>query len=155
MSQNLSNAVAVIGIDIGKNSFHVVGLDGDGAVVLRQKWSRGQVEVAGAPQVDLGIVSFHQFPESAGCNKNNLSAALKEGAPSLEREIKWLPLPSSFRTTPPIRGRRLIDPRRGHAPRDAGLHYRRVGAAQRLPGRLGTVPDYRRGCCLLMLCDVA
>jgi len=34
----------VIGIDIGKNSFHVVGLDARGAIVLRQKWSRGQVE---------------------------------------------------------------------------------------------------------------
>jgi hypothetical protein len=44
MSQNPSNAVAVIGIDIGKNSFHVVGLDARGAIVLRQKWSRGQVE---------------------------------------------------------------------------------------------------------------
>ena len=43
MSQIL-NTVAVIGIDIGKNSFHAVGLDGDGALVLRQKWSRGQVE---------------------------------------------------------------------------------------------------------------
>ena len=37
MSQILST-VAVIGIDIGKNSFHVVGLDGGGAIVLRQKW---------------------------------------------------------------------------------------------------------------------
>jgi len=44
MVQNLSGAVAVIGIDIGKNSFHIVGLDGRGAIVLRQKWSRGQVE---------------------------------------------------------------------------------------------------------------
>jgi transposase len=44
MSQTLSDAVAVIGIDIGKNSFHVVGLDHRGAIVLRQKWSRGQVE---------------------------------------------------------------------------------------------------------------
>src|SRR5262249_54402665 len=44
MSQNLNNAVAVIGIDIGKNSFHVVGLDDRGAIALRQKWSRGQVE---------------------------------------------------------------------------------------------------------------
>jgi len=34
----------VIGIDIGKNSFHVVGLDSRGAIVLRQKWSRDQVE---------------------------------------------------------------------------------------------------------------
>ena len=35
---------AVIGIDIGKNSFHVVGHDARGAIVLRQKWSRCQVE---------------------------------------------------------------------------------------------------------------
>ena len=38
-------AVSVIGIDIGKNSFHIVGLDQRGAIVLRQKWSRGQVDV--------------------------------------------------------------------------------------------------------------
>ena len=45
MSQSLNSAIAVIGIDIGKNTFHVIGLDGRGAIVLRQKWSRGQVEV--------------------------------------------------------------------------------------------------------------
>jgi transposase len=44
MSQQLSATIVVIGIDIGKNSFHVVGLDQRGAIVLRQKWSRGQVE---------------------------------------------------------------------------------------------------------------
>jgi hypothetical protein len=32
-----------MGIDI-KNSFHVIGLDRRGAIVLRQKWSRGQIE---------------------------------------------------------------------------------------------------------------
>ena len=36
--------IAVAGIDIGKNTFHVVGHDKSGAVVLRQKWSRSQVE---------------------------------------------------------------------------------------------------------------
>src|SRR5260370_1215268 len=42
---NKSNAtVATMGIDIGKNSFHVVGLDQRGAIVLLQKWSRSQVE---------------------------------------------------------------------------------------------------------------
>src|SRR5262249_4807114 len=45
MSQSLNSAIAVIGIDIGKNSFDVVGLDDRGAIVLRQKWSRGQIEV--------------------------------------------------------------------------------------------------------------
>ncbi len=36
--------VATLGIDIGKNSFHLVGQDERGAIVLRQKLSRGQVE---------------------------------------------------------------------------------------------------------------
>jgi transposase len=46
-----------IGIDIGKNSFHVVGLDEDGAIVLRQKWSRGQIEarLANVPRCLIGM----------------------------------------------------------------------------------------------------
>jgi hypothetical protein len=45
MSQQTNNcAIAVIGIDIGKNSFHILGHDPRGAMVLRQKWSRCQVE---------------------------------------------------------------------------------------------------------------
>ena len=44
MSQTSNTAIAVIGIDIGKNSFHVVGHNARGAIALRQKWSGGQVE---------------------------------------------------------------------------------------------------------------
>jgi hypothetical protein len=57
MSQNLNSAVAVIGIDIGKNSFHVVGLDDRGAIVLRQKWSRCQIEarLANMPPCLIGM----------------------------------------------------------------------------------------------------
>jgi transposase len=44
MSQKLNAAIAVIGIDIGKNSFHIVGHDHRGAIVLPQKWSHGEVE---------------------------------------------------------------------------------------------------------------
>jgi transposase len=40
----LNSGIAAIGIDIGKNSFHVVGQDERGALVLRQKWSRGQID---------------------------------------------------------------------------------------------------------------
>jgi transposase len=36
MSGKFNAAIAVIGIDIGKNSFHAVGLDERGAIVLRQ-----------------------------------------------------------------------------------------------------------------------
>ena len=44
MSAKLDTTIAVIGIDIGKTAFHVVGLEERGAIVLRQKWSRGQLE---------------------------------------------------------------------------------------------------------------
>ena len=51
------NAIAVVGVDIGKNSFHVVGLDDRGAIVLRQKWSRSQVEArfANMPPCLIGM----------------------------------------------------------------------------------------------------
>src|SRR6202023_2265276 len=57
MSQKLNSEIAVIGIDIGKNSFHVVGQDRRGAIVLRQKWSRGQVEarLANLPPCLIGM----------------------------------------------------------------------------------------------------
>jgi hypothetical protein len=45
MSQNPNAAIAIVGIDIGKNSFHIVGLDQRGAIVLRQKWSRGMLQL--------------------------------------------------------------------------------------------------------------
>ena len=57
MSQKLDTSPAVIGIDIGKNSFHIVGQNQRGAVVLRQKWSRGQVEArfANLPPCRIGM----------------------------------------------------------------------------------------------------
>src|ERR1700687_5735307 len=57
MSQTPNTAIAVIGIDIGKNSFHVVGHDARGAIALRQKWSRGQVEarLANIPRCLIGM----------------------------------------------------------------------------------------------------
>jgi transposase len=58
MSEKLNSAaIAVIGIDIGKNSFHLVGHDQRGAIVPRQKWSRGQVEtrLANLPPCLIGM----------------------------------------------------------------------------------------------------
>ena len=51
------NAIAVVGIDIGKNSFHIVALDDRGVIVLRQKWSRGQIEArfANMPPCLIGM----------------------------------------------------------------------------------------------------
>ena len=57
MSHKLNSAIAVIGIDIGKNSLHVVGQDKRGAIMLRQKWSRGQLEtrLANLPPCLIGM----------------------------------------------------------------------------------------------------
>jgi len=57
MPHKLNSGIAVIGIDIGKNSFHVVGHDKRGAIVLRQKWSRGQVgaRLANLPSCLIGM----------------------------------------------------------------------------------------------------
>ena len=57
MARELTSVIAVIGIDIGKNSFHVVGLDGRGAIALLQKLSRGQVEtrLANMPACLIGM----------------------------------------------------------------------------------------------------
>ena len=69
MSQKSDGAIAVIGIDIGKNSFHVVGHDQRGAIVLQQKWSRGQVEarLANLPACLIGMeacVGAHHLSRS-------------------------------------------------------------------------------------------
>jgi transposase len=57
MSNKSNPTVATMGIDIGKNSFHAVGLDQRGAIVLRQKWSRGQIEarLANMPPCLIGM----------------------------------------------------------------------------------------------------
>jgi transposase len=57
MSNKSIATIATMGIDIGKNSFHVVGLDQRGAIVLRQKWSRGQIEarLANMPRCLIGM----------------------------------------------------------------------------------------------------
>jgi hypothetical protein len=65
MSRKLDTSPTVIGIDIGKNSFHIVGQNQRGAIVLRQKWSRGQVEarLANLPPCRIGMeacVGAHQ-----------------------------------------------------------------------------------------------
>ena len=57
MPRQSKDTVAVLGIDIGKNVFHLIGLDKRGAIVLRQKLSRGQLEarLANMPPCLIGM----------------------------------------------------------------------------------------------------
>jgi hypothetical protein len=41
---SVPTAIATIGIDLGKNAFHLVGLDRRGAIILQVRLSRGQLE---------------------------------------------------------------------------------------------------------------
>ena len=57
MPRQCKDTVAVIGIDIGKNTFHLVGLNKRGAIVLRLKLSRRQLEarLANLPPCLVGM----------------------------------------------------------------------------------------------------
>ena len=67
-STNLS--VATMGIDSGKNSFHVVGLDQRGAIVVRQRWTRSQIRARLANMspclIGMGPAS-EPITSAAGC----------------------------------------------------------------------------------------
>jgi transposase len=55
--QSTPSTVATIGIDIGKNTFHLVGLDQRGNIVLQLKTSRAQLErrLANVPRCLIGM----------------------------------------------------------------------------------------------------
>ena len=56
-SQKSPETITTIGIDIGKNTFHLVGLDKRGAIVLQLKVSRSQLErrLANVPRCLIGM----------------------------------------------------------------------------------------------------
>src|SRR5215470_5887266 len=51
------SVTTTIGIDMGKNTLHMVGLDSNGAIVLREKVSRGRIgsRLANLPPCLIGI----------------------------------------------------------------------------------------------------
>ena len=72
MAEALNHSITLAGIDIGKNSFHVIGLDGRGAIVLRQKWLRGQVEGIGPA---FGTTGVGNRVDGEGGHKSRRSCA--------------------------------------------------------------------------------
>ena len=71
MRKAKSAAIATLGIDIGKNVFHLIGLDKRGAIVLRLRLSRGQVEarLANMPRCLVGMeacVGAHHLGRQLG-----------------------------------------------------------------------------------------
>ena len=60
MPRHSKDTVAVLGIDIGKNTFHLVGLNKRAAIILRQKLSRTQLEakLANLPPCLVGMEAY-------------------------------------------------------------------------------------------------
>jgi transposase len=56
-SQKTPETITTIGIDLGKNTFHLVGLDKRGAIALRRKVSRSQLEhrLSNVPRCLIGM----------------------------------------------------------------------------------------------------
>jgi hypothetical protein len=56
-SQNTPATISTIGIDVGKNTFHLVGLDKRGAIVLQQKVTRLQLggRLSNIPRCLIGM----------------------------------------------------------------------------------------------------
>ena len=59
----MTTAPTIIGIDLGKNWFHVIGVDERGATVLRKKLNRGQL-AAYAATAPRGVVATEACPGS-------------------------------------------------------------------------------------------
>ena len=58
MSQNPETGIATtIGIDTGKNTLHLIGLDDQGTILLREKIGRNRIRtrLANVPQCLIGI----------------------------------------------------------------------------------------------------
>jgi transposase len=57
LARKATEQVTTIGIDIGKNTFHLIGLDAEGNIALRRKLSRSQVMVrlANLPPCLIGM----------------------------------------------------------------------------------------------------
>ena len=68
------HAVTTIGIDMGKNTLHMIGLDTRGGIVLREKVPRGRItsRLANSPPCLIGI--------EAGWRRTTLLASLPRWA---------------------------------------------------------------------------
>ncbi len=82
MARKATDQVTPIGIDIGKNNFHPIGLDGAGNIVLRRKPSRSQVIVrlASLPPCLIGPVYSAASAQGSATPVSRASSAHRKSA---------------------------------------------------------------------------
>ena len=96
-SQRILEVITTIGLDLGKNTFHVVGLDKRSAIVLRQKVSRAQLErrLANIPPCLIGM--------EACSGSHHIGRKLSEQGHEV-RLASAAPLSSPAQASPSMRG---------------------------------------------------
>ena len=82
------HAVTTIGMDMGKNTLHMIGLDLRGAIVLREKVSRGRItsRLANVPSCLIGIeagMATHYVARELAALGQDVGQRLAEEAQSL------------------------------------------------------------------------
>ena len=81
MSNNAGNdLVTTVGIDLGKNTFHICGMNQRGAIVLKERLSRAKLP-KGLVNIDLHRVRLNEF-EKLLCHSDHRLAL---GAIGLKR----------------------------------------------------------------------
>ena len=111
MSHKTTASVAhTIGIDTGKNTLHLIGLDDKGAIVLREKIARGRIaaRLANVPRCLIGI--------EAGMATHYVARELS----ALGHDVKQVP-PSLCQTVPARPQERLSGCLRSRRSRTASL----------------------------------
>ncbi len=79
--------IATIGIDIGKNSFHLIGMGAVGTIVLRQKLTRSQIGVRLSIQIP-------NFTHSVRCLGPAGSASARSRTANISRSHHELQIPT-------------------------------------------------------------
>ena len=115
MPRRTDLSVATMGIDIGKNSSHVVGLDQRGAIVVRQRWTRSQIRarLANVPPCLIGMeacVGWHGHGCLGACScRHRPTCAARRTSPGHmagiladRAEVGKSTPPSDLRTVPAL-----------------------------------------------------
>lgn len=70
MTRKATDQVTTLGMDFGKKTFHLIGLDAEGNIALRRKLSRSQVMVrlANQPTSRIGCLVRRRLCPRNPCN---------------------------------------------------------------------------------------
>ena|SRR5438093_12755361 len=100
-SQKTAGIITTIGIDLGKNTFHLIGFDQRGAIILQQKVSRGQLErrLANIPRCLIGSGDRQWRRIQAGTRVRRLAGARAETGVDGGSHRSWARSPSAATST--------------------------------------------------------